>query len=661
MATFLKRLFLVISALALILSVMPAVTTQTQAYDAYEYGYALLKNDYERTIYRAMVEGIRNCDTTIEIGIAPKNYQESLKQQYVDEINKAILNALRLVMADHPEFFWFDGNGDYAIQHDSWTTFKVIFHTHDYSVNGNSVNKNNVNQYIQQVENAANQILKNMPTDRDLAKIHYLHDYLATHINYLSDNDDQTIYGALVEGEAVCAGYARAYQYLLTKAGVRCWYVTGHSISPSTMNKVNHAWNLVYLDGKCYYTDVTWDDQDETFHAYYMLSKAEMNDSHFPDHPEDLPASCGHTDLDYFEVHKGNGTGVGVLVGSYNANQLAACMKKVSDDTWSCHVEDLTGGGPHSFAAWLENNGGQMATAVAAALGIKGDYSWSLNTLWDEYQFTLQSLPYVHYHDRVLYGVAAKAPTCTQSGNKGYYVCNSCGAWFENWNGEGEIHDKDSVKIPALDHTYTKQCSNADQHWIECKDCGLEQLGSREIHYDNNKNGKCDVCNADVEIPTEPTTEATTAATQATNPATQATNPATQATNPGTQVTNPSTNPSEEPTQGATTESSAGATGPTDETVVPPTDDPVTQPSEGQESQPSESVTESTGEPTTPGDSGTENATAPTEGKTPTDASGAIQPSQSASGSDAASENNLLPIIIGAGIASLPFLPWSYC
>ena len=543
MSYYLKRIILFLCAFALAFTFLPTFLPQVQAADAYEYGYSLLTTEYEKIAYKAISEGVGNCERTIEFGIAPENYQEASKQQYIQEITEAAHKALRLVMADHPEYFWFDGDGSLAIYHDSWTTFKVVFEAHEYSVNGQKVTKSNVNQYIQQVEKAAKAIIQDMPTDSDLRKIHHLHDYLTTHIDYVSDEDDQTIYGALVEGKAVCAGYARAYQYLLTLAGVRCWYVAGTSISPSTMNKVAHAWNLVYLNGKCYYTDVTWDDQNESFHAYYMLSKAEMGESHFPDHPEELPASCGHTDLDYFEVHKGNGTGVGILTGSYDAKTVASFMKKVSDDTWCVHVEDLTGGSPRSFVMWLEQNSSEAAKAIAAALGIQGRFSWAIDTLWDEYHISIKQLPEEHKHS--IQAFPAKDPTCAESGNTQYFVCKTCGAWFSDIFFSEQIFDKESVKIPALEHSYTKTCSNSEQHWTACAVCRQEKSDSRDFHYDTDRNGKCDICKAKVDVPAEPTTP----------------------NNPGTEPTEPSGQPD-----------SGAATEPTEDTSGQPTDGPTTEP-----------------------------------------------------------------------------------
>jgi len=48
----------------------------------------------------------------------------------------------------------------------------------------------------------------------------------------------------------VCAGYAKAYQYLCDMAGLTCYYVTGRTSGA-------HAWNIVTLDGQNYLVDPT--------------------------------------------------------------------------------------------------------------------------------------------------------------------------------------------------------------------------------------------------------------------------------------------------------------------------------------------------------------------------------------------------------------------
>jgi hypothetical protein len=286
----------------------------------------------------------------------------------------------------------------------------------------------------------------------------------------------------------------------------------------------------------------------------------------------------------------------------------------------------------------------QNEQAVATALGIQGGYRWSISTLWDEYQISFEALPNIHYHDKVLIGQAAKNPTCTESGNIGYFICISCGAWFKNWNGTEEIFDKDSVKIPALEHTYNKQLQDEFEHWKVCSGCGLEQMNSRGFHYDNNKNGKCDVCNAEVEVPTEPPTQPPTTlpTTPPTTPPTQA--PTENPTTPPTQAPteNPTTSPSEEPTmkptEEPTTEQGSASTG---ESSQQPTDKPTTTPTEDGNTEPSEGETE----PPMPSSGATTLPSEPSEGSRPVGTEtfpGAAQP-----------RNDPMPLMIAGAIAGV--------
>ncbi|MBO4428799.1 MAG: hypothetical protein J5832_02490, partial [Clostridia bacterium] len=59
--------------------------------------------------------------------------------------------------------------------------------------------------------------------------------------------------------------------------------------------------------------------------------------------------------------------------------------------------------------------------------------------------------PLGHTHDMTYH--EAVAPTKTEDGSKAYYVCESCGKWFEDADGAIEITDHDSVVIPALGET----------------------------------------------------------------------------------------------------------------------------------------------------------------------------------------------------------------
>ena len=67
--------------------------------------------------------------------------------------------------------------------------------------------------------------------------------------------ESYTPYGGLVTQEAVCLGYASSFQLLMEMAGMECLTVVGASHGST----VDHAWNMVRLNGQWYCVDATWD------------------------------------------------------------------------------------------------------------------------------------------------------------------------------------------------------------------------------------------------------------------------------------------------------------------------------------------------------------------------------------------------------------------
>ena len=105
-------------------------------------------------------------------------------------------------------------------------------------------------------------------------KEQYAHDGLMLAAVYDASSPlGQSAYSALVHGKTVCAGYARAYQYLLQQLGIPCYYCTGYAGE-------DHAWNIVKLDGDYYNVDVTWDDTDPATYDYFNKSDAAYASTH---------------------------------------------------------------------------------------------------------------------------------------------------------------------------------------------------------------------------------------------------------------------------------------------------------------------------------------------------------------------------------------------
>ncbi len=95
-----------------------------------------------------------------------------------------------------------------------------------------------------------------------------------------------TEYGALVNGSAVCTGYAAAFEYLCDQLGVYCLQVRGDAGRNQSMG---HVWNLVWLDGAYYHVDTTWMDNDRGVwdYTYLLASEAQLWSDHYDPHFSD--------------------------------------------------------------------------------------------------------------------------------------------------------------------------------------------------------------------------------------------------------------------------------------------------------------------------------------------------------------------------------------
>jgi len=112
-------------------------------------------------------------------------------------------------------------------------------------------------------------------------------------------------------------------------------------------------------------------------------------------------------------------------------------------------------------------------------------------------------------HKHTLVQVEAKEATCTASGMKAYYSCQSCDAIFSDSRGNTEITDKDSLIIPASGHKDSKWQTDADAHWKICTVEGCGAVTVEKEPHDFNKAGRCTVCKYKPEESTEsdPSTE----------------------------------------------------------------------------------------------------------------------------------------------------------
>lgn len=135
-----------------------------------------------------------------------------------------------------------------------------------------------------------------------------IHDYIVTNCEYgyvdYSNDYAYRAYGVLVQGKAVCNGYAEAMALLLNCVGVENEIMTGWASGEL------HAWNRVKLDGKWYQVDSTWDDPipdrgSFAGHQFFNVTDEIMDDTHVWT-VSDYEA-CESMDYNYFKVNNSIG------------------------------------------------------------------------------------------------------------------------------------------------------------------------------------------------------------------------------------------------------------------------------------------------------------------------------------------------------------------
>lgn len=252
--------------------------------------------------------------------------------------------AVALFASDHPECFWFKQAYAYASIGNS-----VVEFSPEYNFTGEELEAAR-----KKMDAAVDSILAGLPQAQEGNDSYqtalYLHDALASRVEYIEEGLHQSAYGALVDGKAVCAGYAAAYQLLLQKAGIPAYTVIGTSTDPAgdpDDEPIAHAWNAVWLsDGVCVFTDVTWNDSpDRIFHHYFNLSFEEMEQDHAANPQSFRPVSCNHTTFGFFDHNPSL-----VVTDKTTARELAPLFRRTGTRLF---VAVLYYEGEKNFLSWF--------------------------------------------------------------------------------------------------------------------------------------------------------------------------------------------------------------------------------------------------------------------------------------------------------------------
>lgn len=226
-------------------------------------------NSYEKIIYDNLENNKENLKSgTYKLSFGDKFNELLQSNDGTKLLQEYYQSGMESYLYDNPEIFYLDPTKMYL----NIQTTKKLFNTKyevfidsgdnsNYFANGYT-SKEQIVQAEDQIYEEIQSVLKQTQGKSDYEKILIVHDYLVDNVSYETTVSKQNIYnmyGAIVNKEAVCEGYAKAFQYLMNQIGVESVIIIGKA-TDTNENVQNHAWNYVKLNNTWYAVDVTWDD-----------------------------------------------------------------------------------------------------------------------------------------------------------------------------------------------------------------------------------------------------------------------------------------------------------------------------------------------------------------------------------------------------------------
>lgn len=196
----------------------------------------------------------------------------------VQEIGSMTQTAIDALLKDCPEIFWlkFGSNGSNftwsmsGVPNGSgytWTISKITFNPVIADAYASTANSN-----YTQLQSVINNY--SITGSTRYLKLKSIHDSIAGSVTYDTNaTHAYDAYGALIDGKAVCEGYAEAFKLLCDRENIPCVLIAGTGVT--TEGSEPHMWDYVQMeDGNWYAVDVTWDDQVTVTYDDFFLTGA---------------------------------------------------------------------------------------------------------------------------------------------------------------------------------------------------------------------------------------------------------------------------------------------------------------------------------------------------------------------------------------------------
>lgn len=306
------------------------------------------------------------------------------------------------------------------------------------------------------------EVIKSLNLDgkSDYDKFKAVTNWIVTNVRY--DEDNETKYqhdltGVVLDGLAVCDGYAGTFYYMANAVGLNALFEDGITNS----NRIRHAWNLVQIDGTYYYVDPTnaYFKEDGEPGRELLLGQKYLFSLYTPDNTTIEDTYKNISQDDYLKEHsicKGNHdlweSGHNGATCENPATTVYSCKNK------GCLYKKYVETAPALGHEWgnakitqeqsCENPEITTYTCTHSLCGRKKQVETkpALGHTWDE-------------------GKVTKEATCSETGVK-TYTCTRCGG-TKNEEIPKTKHDyEEHVETPAT-------CTSRGVSYYVCKNCGL--------------------------------------------------------------------------------------------------------------------------------------------------------------------------------------------
>ena len=346
------------------------------------------------------------------------------------------------------------------------------------------------------------EVIKSLNLDgkSDYDKFKAVTNWIVSNVRY--DEDNETKYqhdltGAVLDGLAVCDGYAGTFYYMANAVGLNALFEDGITNS----NRIRHAWNLVEIDGTYYYTDPTnaYFKEDGEPGKELLPGQKYLFSLYTPDDTTIEDTYKNISEDDYLKEHS-------VCKGNHNLRENGGKSAQCTTPA-TIHYECTNPGclyeydvesSPALGHAWDEGkitqeqscDNPEITTYTCTRSNCKKkkqvETKPALGHTWDEGKITKEAtcsetgvktytcsrcggtkteeIPKTK-HDYKEHVV--KAPTCTEKGIS-YYVCKNCGLTTSRRQTPATGHIHTEVRNQK-DATYKENGYTGDTY---CKDCG---------------------------------------------------------------------------------------------------------------------------------------------------------------------------------------------